>query len=288
MRRTTPELDQYLLGKRLGEQRRLQLQAQVLAGETQDLFDQIGVFSGASVVEIGCGPQGCLDLLAEGVGAEGSVIGIERNEESVSLAARFVAERKVANVKVIHGDGRSTGLPRNSFDFAIARLVLVNVPNPEQIAAEMAALVRPGGTVALYEADWGGVFCEPPLPAWTRLSALCQEYASRNEIDLFAGRKTPRMLREAALLDVQVEPLIRMCPREHIHRTPLPCFVENLREGFLAQQIVTEGELADLLNELQHHLDNPDTLVFGGLFFKTWGRPSIQQSQPSEILTARE
>jgi ubiquinone/menaquinone biosynthesis C-methylase UbiE len=186
------------------------------------------------VVEIGCGPHGCLDLLAKRVGPDGTVTGVKRNEELISLARRFIADRGLDNVKVIHGDGRATGLPRHSFDFAVARLVLVNVPQPEQIVAEMIALIRPGGTVALYEADWVGVFCEPSSDAWNRLADLCHEYASINEIDLCVGRRTSRMLREAGLVDVELEPFIRMTPPGHLQRTLLPCFVENLRERLLS------------------------------------------------------
>lgn len=39
-------------------------------------------------MEIGCGPQGCLDLLAERVGPTGRVIGIERNQEAVASRCR--------------------------------------------------------------------------------------------------------------------------------------------------------------------------------------------------------
>ena len=99
----------------------------------------------ARVVEIGCGPQGCLDLLAERVGSRGSVVGVERGEDAVDLARRFARERGLANVELSHADARATGLPRGSFDLATARLVLVNVPDPEEIVAEMVALVRPGG-----------------------------------------------------------------------------------------------------------------------------------------------
>lgn len=274
-RQTVAEPDQYLLGRRVGEQQRLQIQAQMLAGEARELFNQIGVFRGAHAVEIGCGPQGCLDLLAERVGPDGTVTGIERNEESVVLARNFIAGRGLDNVNVVHGDARATGLPRRSFDFAIARLVLVNVPQPKQIIAEMVELVRPGGIVALYEGDWVGVFCEPPSGAWNRLSHLCLEYASINGIDLCVGRKIPRLLREAGLIDVDVEPFIRMTPPGHMHRTLLPCFVENLRERILTQGIVTDNELSDLLNHLRDHLDDPDTLVLGGLFFKAWGRHPV-------------
>ena len=271
------QIDQYFLGYRQGEQERLQRQAEMLAGDAQGLFDQIGVFPGAQVVEIGCGPRGCLDLLADRTGPRGSVTGVERNEDAVRLARQFVAERKLVNVDVVHADGRSTGLPKSSYDFATARFVLVNVPHPQQIIAEMVTLVRPGGTVALYEADLLGVFCDPPLPAWNQLIEVLQAYAEMNEIDLFVGRKTPRMLREAGLIDVQTEPIARISPQGHGHRALLLYFAENLRDRLLARNIVARKELDDLVGDVKRHIDDPHTLVLGGLFFHTWGRRPAQK-----------
>ena len=138
-----PESDQYVLGYRQAEQERLQQQAEQLAHESNWLFDQIPIAGGARVVEIGCGPHGCLDLLSERVGPTGSVVGVERSAEAVALARKLVSQRNLGNVEVLEGDARSTGLPRASFDVATSRLVLVNVPQPEQIVAEAAALVRP-------------------------------------------------------------------------------------------------------------------------------------------------
>src|SRR5262245_5963975 len=57
--------DPYVLGYRQAEQVRLQQQAEQLAHESSWLFDQVGIPAGARVVEIGCGPIGCLALLSE-------------------------------------------------------------------------------------------------------------------------------------------------------------------------------------------------------------------------------
>lgn len=54
------KVDAYLLGHRSSEQERLQQQAEFLVDEANALFDQIGITPGARVVEIGCGPRGCL------------------------------------------------------------------------------------------------------------------------------------------------------------------------------------------------------------------------------------
>ena len=56
--------DKYFLGYRRAEQERLQVQARQLAHESEWLFDQLAIGTGDRVVDIGGGPQGCLDLLA--------------------------------------------------------------------------------------------------------------------------------------------------------------------------------------------------------------------------------
>jgi SAM-dependent methyltransferase len=266
------QLDPYLLDYRHAELERLEVQTKALAPAARWLFDQIGILPGARAVELGCGPQGWLDLLAERVGPGGSVVGVERNAQFVGLAQQFVADHHLDNVEVLLGNARATGLPRASFDLATARLVLVNVPKPEQIVAEMVALVRPGGGVALHEADYVSNVCDPPLPAWSRLMQALETYAAMNGIDLFVGRRVPRMLREAGLVDVQTRPLISICPPGDWQRMVLWRFVGSLRERLIAQGVLAEAELDELMDSLKRHLDDPNTLVVSHLHFQVWGR----------------
>jgi len=264
--------DQYVLGYRQAEQERLQQQAQELAHESSWLFDRIAVIPGAHVVEIGCGPHGCLDLLAERVGPTGRVVGVERNAEAVALARTLISQRNLQNVEVLQGDARSTGLPRASFDVVTSRLVLVNVPQPEQIVAEAVALARPGGWVAFHEADYVSHVCDPPSNAWTRLVELVQTYSTMNGIDPHIGRKLPRLLREAGLTDVGVRPIIHAYPPNYGRRNILLDFSENLSERLVAQQLIGEPELAGLKAELARHLADPGTLVVSHLYIQSWGR----------------
>jgi len=266
------ERDPYFLGHSATEQQRLQQQARELAEESRRLFEQIGIPVGSHVIEIGCGPQGCLELLADRVGPAGSVVGVEMSEHAVQLARRFVAEQGLANVEVRHGNGKATGLPRASFDLATARLVLVNIPEPKDIVAEMAALVRPGGSVALHEADWCAHITDPPLPAWDRLFEALRAYSEANGIDLFIGRRLARLLGDAGLVEIQMQPLIHVYPFGHSRRPIFLQFVNNLRERIVAFGLITDAEFAEAIHELAKHLDDPRTLVLSHLFFQAWGR----------------
>jgi ubiquinone/menaquinone biosynthesis C-methylase UbiE len=264
--------EEYFLGYRRAEQERLKEQALQLADEARWLFDQIDLAPGSKVVEIGCGPRGCLEILSECVGPSGSVTGIERSEEAVDMARRMARDLDLKNVDVRCGDARSTELPRGSFDLATARLVLVNVPEPEQIVAEAVALVWPGGWVAFHEADWIAHICDPPSKAWTAIVRLLVSYTEKNGIDLFVGRKLPNLLRSAGLADIRVKPLIHVYQPGAVRRNILLDFAENLSERILAGELVEKPELDQLKKALRHDLDDPNTLVISHLFLQAWGR----------------
>jgi len=266
-----PQPDEYLLGHSAAEEERLRRQPQELAPDSLRLLDQVDLQLGGRAVDIGCGPQGILDLLSERVGPNGRVVGIERNEPTVQLARKFVAEHHLTNVEVLKGDARATGLPRDSFDLVHARLVLVNVPEPQRVVEEMVALVQPGGTVASHEADWFGWICDPPLPAWDALFQIFDTYSRANGIDLSVGRKTHQMLRSCGVVDVQVNAVMHVCPRGHPRRGILWDFMRNVRDRILAYGLISEANLSELMADLQAHLEDPGRLVCQ-LYFQAWGR----------------
>lgn len=266
------EAERYLLGHSLAEQQRLQQQSQELAPEARWLLDQLQIQPGARAIDLGCGPQGVLDLLAERVGPRGAVVGVDMSAYAVHLATTFAVDHHLSNVGVRLGDAKDTDLPRASFDVAHARLVLVNVPEPERIVAELVALVRPGGMVALHEADWMAHGSEPPSPAWSRLMQVVDAHARAQGIDLYIGRRVPALLRAAGLVDIQVRPVIHVYPPGHNRRPIFPRFIGNMREQVLAEGLLSAAELDDLTASLQAHLDDPEILVVSHLFFQVWGR----------------
>ena len=267
--------DQYFLGYSPAEQQRLQRQAQELAPDANQLFDRIGVRPGFRAVEIGCGPLGFLEILSQRVGPTGSVVGVEINADAAALARKHLADNGIRNVEVLQRDAEATGLPRDSFDLATARLVLVNIPQPERIIDEMAALVKPGGAVALHEADWGLQLCDPPLAAWDRMLGLLMDYSEANGIDPFIARRVPRMLRAAGLVEVQVNPIVRAYPVGNPRRTFVLQFAENLRDRILGQGLISEAEFNELVAAVKFHLDDPATLLFSFLFIQAWGRKHV-------------
>ncbi|UQA59530.1 class I SAM-dependent methyltransferase [Polyangium aurulentum] len=266
------ERDIYLLGRSAREEERLRKQVQELAEEARWLLDRLQIHPGARAIELGCGPQGVLELLSERVGPSGTVVGLDRNEGFVASARKHVAERQLLNVEVVQGDARATNLPRASFDVVFCRLLLVNVPQPEQVVEEMVSLLRPGGVLASHEADYLPHRCDPPSPAWDRLFEVFQAYSRAKGVDLFVGRRMHRMLRDAGLVELGVNPVIHVYPHGHHRRSIFLDFVQNTRDALVREGFATDEELNELTRDLKRHLDDPDTLVVSHLFFQVWGR----------------
>ena len=264
--------DRYLLGQSTAEVERLKRQIVMLASDSDAQLDRIEIKNGESVVDLGCGPGGILHLLAERVGANGSVLGIERSSQFVQLARRFIVDRGLPQMEVRQGDAYDTGLPKTSFDGGQMRLLPVNLPEPERIVRELVSLVRPGGWVASFEADYVPHCFDPPLPAWTRLLDAYAGYARAQGIDLSVGRQLHRLFRDAGVVDIEVDAIIHVFPAGHERRS-FPCgLIGNVRDRLVGGGFIRRENLERDIEALEQHLSRLDVQVTSNLFFRLTGR----------------
>jgi ubiquinone/menaquinone biosynthesis C-methylase UbiE len=262
----------YPLGSSHGESARLRRQADELAADTAVLLDRTGLRPGQSAIDLGCGPRGILDLLAERVGRGGRVVGLDADPAHTAMAAAFAAERRLTGVQTMTGDARRTGLPSGSFDLVHARTLLVNVPGPAEVVAEMTRLARPGGWVAVMEPDSEYTMCYPPDPAFTRICEIFPVVFGRNGADYTIGRRIPQLFRQAGLTDVGVEARVQMYPHGHSRRANRLDLVRSMCPQIVEMGLASEAELEELDAAARAHLDDPSTVAVFGLLFLACGR----------------
>jgi len=259
----------YSLGVDDAERARLLAQCATHRAEAGLLLDRIGVRLGDRALDLGCGPLGVLDLLAERIGAGGDVVGLDREARYLAIARRELDVRGLGAVELREGDATATDLPTASFDLVHERLVLNNVPEPEAVIAEMVRLTRPGGHVALQDVDWMTWTCLPEHADWDRLADVAGRAWSG---DVRIGRRLPALLRAAGLVDVQVLPRLRVFrPGEPYHRLLLR-FVDLHRGRILDGGGITPGQLDAAVARLERHLADPGTVTLYATLFQAWGR----------------
>jgi SAM-dependent methyltransferase len=265
----------YALGADTDETARLRRQSEELQPEARALLarlGELGLRPGQTALDLGCGPRGILDLLAEAVGPGGRVVGLDADPAHATAARQFAFSQGLANVEVLAGDARHSGLPAESFDLVHTRTLLVTIPEPAAVVAEMARLVRPGGLVASQEADAEFSLCYPPLPEWDRLLALFRASFPRAGADMRLGRRLPELFRAAGLADVGATVYAGSYPAGHTRRTVIPDLVRSLHPVILGLGLAGERELADVDAAVRAHLADPRTLMMPHLLVTAWGR----------------
>jgi SAM-dependent methyltransferase len=271
----------YTLGTSPVERERLRRQSQDLRAHAAALLDLVPLPAGSRVIDVGCGLGGMLDLLSERVGAGGHVLGLECDTAHAAAARAFADERGLANVEVVEGDARHTALASGSFDLAHARLLLVNIPRPAEVLAEMTRLVRPGGWVVCQEADYLGL-CHPPHAAWTRLSEVLLTAYRQEGADPHLGRRLPELFRDAGLVDVRVRAMADAYPVGHAWRTLNLDLMRSLRPKILEGELLAEPELDDLQRAASDHVADAATVTMPFVLFSVWGRrPAAPADPPS-------
>ena len=264
--------DVYALGSNPDETARLHRQSEELRPQTAELLDRIGLGPGQRAIDLGCGPSGILDLLSAAVSPGGHVVGLDADPVHTAMASQYAAELGLSNVTVVTSDARHTGLPPDSFDLVHGRTLLVTIPDPAEVVAEMVHLAKPGGWVASQEADAGCALCYPPLPAWDRMREIFRAGFTRSGADLNIGRRLTEVYRQAGLADIEVAVHAPAYPAGHSRRTVIPDLVRSLRPMILELGVCDERELAEVDRAVREHLADPRTLMVPHLLVVAWGR----------------
>lgn len=105
----------------------------------------------AAVVEIGCGTGAISRVLAARPGI-GEVTGVDPSPVFLDRARELSAG--AANLSFRQGDGRDLPLPGASFDLAVLHTVLSHVPDPPGVLGQAFRVLRPGGTLAVFDGDY--------------------------------------------------------------------------------------------------------------------------------------
>jgi SAM-dependent methyltransferase len=93
-------------------------------------------------------------VLADLVGPDGTVSGVEPNAEARAAALDEIRRSGLDNATVVAGDGAATTLEPGTYDFVMIRHVLFHVGAAIQAVLEHAVtLLRPGGHVYTVDVD---------------------------------------------------------------------------------------------------------------------------------------
>jgi ubiquinone/menaquinone biosynthesis C-methylase UbiE len=145
-------LGAYVLGHSDQELARLERQGRIFGAETGYLLGRAGLWPGMNVLDVGCGVGDVALAVAEIVGAEGSVLGIDRSEEALSLARARAARAGHRHLRFEKADLYSFN-PETRFNAVVGRFILMHVPDAVGALRWLERSLLPGATIAFIEMD---------------------------------------------------------------------------------------------------------------------------------------
>jgi ubiquinone/menaquinone biosynthesis C-methylase UbiE len=212
--------DGYVHARDHSEYQRLRDQALMWQRATEEVLDRVGLKPGMSCLDVGSGPGSVMRLMADRVGPQGRVTGLEIDGK---LAAQALAELRAqggAQFNLIEADVLAldtvSGAP---FELTFCRLFLMHMQDPVAALEKMSSWTRPGGVLVAQEFDFGAIAVEPLCPAMAEFNRLFEGVFRGHGRNLRAGRQLPAQFEAAGLgvpdgtlADVKYLPLKDIAP----------------------------------------------------------------------------
>ncbi|MCC3769170.1 class I SAM-dependent methyltransferase [Streptomyces sp. UNOC14_S4] len=153
------------------------------------------------ILDIGCGP-GTITAGLAGLVPQGQVTGIDPAAGALEAARAFTRERGLDNVCFSAGNVQALEFADGSFDVVHAHQVLQYLGDPVSALREMRRVCKPGGFIAVRDADYAAMSWYPQVPGLEEWRSLYQRVARSGGGEPDAGRRLLSWAQRAGLPDI--------------------------------------------------------------------------------------
>jgi len=216
----------------------------------------------AGVLDLGCGPGTITFGMAERV-APGPVVGIDRAADMLDAAGAAARDKGLTNLSFRVGDAYALDVPDDTFDVVHAHQVLQHLTDPVAALVEMRRVCRPGGVVAVRDADYAAMTWHPADPALDRWLEVYHRVARHNGAEPDAGRRLKSWVRAAGFGELTCTASAWCFASADERAWWAGTWAQRVTESALAEQAIaagisTPGELAELAAGWRRWADEPD------------------------------
>lgn len=154
---------------------------------------------GDRILDVGCGTGQDVLMLAELVGPDGEVVGVDNSETMVETARQ--QGNDVPTVRFAVEDALDLPFADSHFDAARVDRILQHLEAPAEAIMELQRVTKPCGRIGLSDSDWETMILA--APGGYSEAFLSMDYATPRTPTM--GRHLYRYAREAGLTEIDVD-----------------------------------------------------------------------------------
>ncbi|WP_200389704.1 class I SAM-dependent methyltransferase [Thiocapsa imhoffii] len=248
------------------ERRRLVMQGSATWSFEREFLEWTGLKAGDRVADVACGPGVISRLMAEYVGDEGFVTGIDISDELLKIAETIKRE----NSAFEQGSVYDLSDHRQQYDFVYVRLLFQHLERPLDAMSQIFSILKPGGKICVLDSDESvfGIF--PPHEDLSFLIRETQALQAQRGGDRFVGGKLGYLMRASGF--EQVAPRIFVMTPENMGRDTFLDVVLKFRPQLFPAEF--RKEATERMQAIYDHALKHMTYGHNGSFVVKAVRPS--------------
>lgn len=113
----------------------------------KNILKEVGIQTGFSVLDYGCGPASYVAVAAKLVGCSGKIYALDVHPLAIERVKEVVARERLTNVETILSDCK-TGLPDESIDVVLLYDTFHDLSKPPEVLGELHRVLKPNGILS--------------------------------------------------------------------------------------------------------------------------------------------